>query len=86
MAEQKMPSEELIQKAMKCETPEQIIELAKTEDITLTKEEAEAFLAQLQDVELKSEDLQKAAGGHVNNCTKRSWKCWADCDCYLSEI
>ena len=37
MAEQKMPSKELIQKAQACEMPEQLIELAKTEDIELTK-------------------------------------------------
>lgn len=85
MAEQKMPSDELIQKAMKCETPEQIIELAKTEDISLTKEEATAFLAQMQDIELKSEDLQKAAGGNCLNCTGRSWSCWTKCDCYLGD-
>ena len=63
MAEEKMPSKELIQKAQDCETPEQLIELAKTEGIELTKEEAEAFLAQMQDVELDSENLDKVAGG-----------------------
>ena len=57
MAEQKMPSKELIKKAQECETP------AKTEDIELTKEEAEAYLAQMQDVELDSESLDKVAGG-----------------------
>lgn len=58
-----MPSNELIEKAQECETPEQLIELAKTEDIELTKEEAEAYLAQMQDVELDSESLDKVAGG-----------------------
>ena len=47
MAEQKMPSKELIQKAQDCETPEQLIELAKTEDIELTKEQADTYLAQI---------------------------------------
>ena len=70
--EQKMPSKELIQKAQDCETPEQLIELAKTEGIELTKEEAEAFLAQMQDVELDSENLDKVAGG----CDYITWKCW----------
>ena len=63
MAEKKMPSQELIEKAQKCETPEQIIELAKTEGIEITKEQAEAFLAQLQDVELTEEDGKAVAGG-----------------------
>ena len=40
------------EKAMECETPEQLIELAKTEGIELTKEQAEAYLSQLQDGEL----------------------------------
>ncbi len=63
MAEQKMPSKELIEKAQKCETPEQLIELAKTEGIEITKEQAEAYLAQLQDVELTAEDGKAVAGG-----------------------
>ncbi len=75
MAEQKMPSKELIEKAQKCQTPEQLIELAKTEDIELTLEQAKAYLAQLHDVELDGENLQKAAGGglfgrgKLNECT-----------------
>ena len=62
MAEPKI-TKELIQKAMACETPEEIIELAKTEGVTITKEEAEAFLEQAQDVELDSVKLGGVAGG-----------------------
>ena len=82
--EKKMPSNELIEKAQECETPEQLIELAKTEDIELTKEEAEAYLAQMQDVELDSESLDKVAGG--GPCERRSWKCWMACDCYSKGV
>ena len=83
MAEQKMPSKELIQKAQSCETPEQLIELAKTEGVELTKEQAEAFLAQMQDVELDSESLGKVAGGDWfgGPCRGQDWKCWADNHC-----
>lgn len=70
-----MSSKELIEKAQECETPEQLIELAKTEDIELTKEEAEAYLAQLQDVELDSENLEKVAGG----CGRKGWWMGGDC-------
>lgn len=77
MAEQKMPSKELIQKAQACETPEQLIELAKTEGIELTKEQAEAYLAQLQDIELDTENLDKVAGGM--GCPKQSLDCWLNC-------
>ena len=72
MAEQKMPSKELLQKAQACKTPEQLIELAKTEGIELTKEQAEAYLAQMQDVELDTESLDKVAGGE--DCPTN--KCW----------
>ena len=90
MAEPKI-TKELIQKAMACETPEQLIELAKAEGLTVTKEEAEAFIAQTQDVELDSVDLQAAAGGggcpikrqcNVRDCeyswsdTRPSADCW----------
>ena len=36
-------SEELIAKAMQCETPEQLVELAKTEGYDLTLDEAQAY-------------------------------------------
>ncbi len=73
MAEQKKPSKELIEKAQKCQTPEQIIELAKTEGIEITKEQAEAFLA--QDVELTAEDGKAVAGGfcHARGYTRKDW-------------
>ena len=65
-------SEEVIAKAMQCETPEQLIELAKSEGIELTLEEAEAYLAELDDVELDSKQLKSVAGGWCSN----------DCSCY----
>ena len=63
-AEQKANlSEEVIAKAMQCETPEQLVELAKSEGIELTLEEAEAYLAEMDDVELDSQQLKAIAGG-----------------------
>lgn len=67
MAELKI-TKELIEKAQECETPEQLMELAKAEGFTMTKEEAEAFLAQMQDVELDSADLKAVAGGDCTRC------------------
>ena len=72
MAEPKITKELL--KAMACETPEEFIELAKAEGFTVTKEEAEAFLAQTQDVELDSVDLKAAAGGASKGCG--GVRCW----------
>jgi len=54
---------EMIQKAMNCETAEELMELAREEGIELTKEEAEAYLAELEDFELDSTQLKSVAGG-----------------------
>ena len=56
-------TKEQIQKAMACETVEELMELAKSEGIELTKEEAEAYLAEMEDVELDEEALKQVAGG-----------------------
>ena len=55
----------MIAKAMQCETADELIALANSEGIELTKEEAEAYLAELEDFELDSDVLQKVAGGGV---------------------
>ena len=52
-----------IAKAMECKTPEELIALAKKEGIEITKEQAEAYLEELQNVELSHETLDKIAGG-----------------------
>ena len=56
-------TKEQIQKAMSCETAEELMELAKTVGVELTKEEAEAYLAEMEDVELDSDALKQVAGG-----------------------
>jgi predicted ribosomally synthesized peptide with nif11-like leader len=56
-------TKEMIEKAMQCETADELIALAKTGGYELTKEEAEAYMAELADVELDEEMLQKTAGG-----------------------
>ena len=61
-------SQELIAKAMQCETPEQLVELAKSEGIELTLDEAEAYLDEMDDIELDRQQLKAVAGGS-------SWVC-----------
>jgi len=56
-------TKEQIQKAMACETAEELMELAKAEGVELTKEEAEAYMAEMEDVELDSDALKQVAGG-----------------------
>ncbi len=51
-------------KAAKCETAEELIALAKANGIEITKDEAEAYLAELDNSELDAAELDKVAGGY----------------------
>ena len=55
---------ELIEKAMHCKNVEELMALAESEGISLTKEEAEAYLAEMEDVEVnvKSCTVREALG------------------------
>ena len=59
----KTVTKEFIEKAMACGNAAELMKLAETEGYSLTKDEAEAFLAELGDVELGDEVMEKAAGG-----------------------
>ena len=56
-------TKEQIEKAMACETAEELMAAAKAEGFDITKEEAEAYMAELADFELDEKTLAKAAGG-----------------------
>ena len=56
-------NKENLAKAMECKTPEELIELAKKYNIKITKEQAEAYLAELENVELDEKALDAVAGG-----------------------
>jgi len=56
-------SREQIEKALACETAEELMAAAKAEGFDITKDEAEAYMAELADFELDEETLKKAAGG-----------------------
>ena len=63
-------TKEMIMAAMKCKSADELIALAKTGGIELTKEEkeeAEAYLAELADFELDENQLKQVAGG-VKTC------------------
>ena len=65
-------TKEMIEKAMQCETADELIALAKSEGMELTKEEAEAYLAELDDFELDDAMLRNVAGGATDeDCTTR---------------
>ena len=52
-----------VAKAMQCKTADELMALAKGAGFDITKAEAEAYMAELADVELDEAQLQKAAGG-----------------------
>ena len=56
-------TKEQIAMAAKCQAPEELIELAKKTGVELTIEQAKAYLAELDDVELDIETFDKVAGG-----------------------
>ena len=69
-------TKEQIQKAMSCETTEDLIAIAKTMGHELTKDEAEAYLTELSDFELDNEALAKVAGGGCyTECNSERYHC-----------
>ena len=56
-------TKEQIENAMQCKDADELLALAKAEGFAITKEEAEAYMAELADVELDEEQLKNAAGG-----------------------
>ena len=55
-------------KMMACETADELMALAKAEGFDITKDEAEAYIAEMADYELGEATLKSAAGGAKGNC------------------
>ena len=64
---------EMIAKAMQCKTVDELMALAKAEGFEITKDEAEAYFAELADVELDEKTLRNVAGG---TCNLEGTSCW----------
>ena len=56
-------TKEMIAKALQSKSAEELIALAKSEGFELTKDEAEAYIAKLADVELDGREMKNVAGG-----------------------
>ncbi len=54
---------EILAKAITCETPEDLVKLAKEYGVELTAEEAQAYLDELDDIDITSAQLREVAGG-----------------------
>ena len=68
-------TKEILEKAANCKTADELIALAKTEGVEITKAEAESYLAELADYELDSKALDKVAGGSgcYSDCKAEAW-------------
>ena len=56
-------TKDMLEKAMKCQTADDLVALAKANGITLTKEEADAYMAEMDNMELDEDALDNVAGG-----------------------
>ena len=56
-------TKEMIEKAMTCQTADDLIALAKDNGIDITREEAESYLDELDNMELDTDTLAHVAGG-----------------------
>ena len=63
-------TKEQIKKAMACKDADELMAAAQTEGIDLTKEEVEAYMAEMADVELDEETLKKRRAVGVTTFTK----------------
>ena len=70
-------TKEMIRKAMQCKDADELMALAKANGFDITKDEAEAYMVEMADVELDGEQLKSVAGGHDYFC----WHCPTDFDC-----
>ena len=53
----------MIMKAMQCKDADELMALVTGSGIDITREEAEAYMAELDDYELDSTELKNVAGG-----------------------
>ena len=67
-------TKEMLAKAVQCRNADELIVLAKTRGMEMTREEAEAYMAELADFELDADTLQNVAGGGCySDCKAEAW-------------
>ena len=70
-------TKDMIRKAMQCKDADELMALAKANGFDITKDEAEAYMTEMADVELDGDVLKSVAGGHDYFC----WHCPTDFEC-----
>ena len=68
-------TKEMLEMALECKTPEELIELAKKAGVELTLEQAEAYLKELDDMELDADTLDNVAGGQKGGGGPMKYSC-----------
>ena len=53
----------ILDKAFKCESADELMAMAKAEGYEITKDEAEAYMAEMDNMELDEDALDNVAGG-----------------------
>ena len=67
-------TKEMLAKAVQCRNADELIALAKTRGMEMTREEAEAYMTELADFELDADTLQNVAGGGCySDCKAEAW-------------
>ena len=76
-------TKEMVKKALRCKDADELLALAKSEGYEMTREEAEAYMAEINDFQLDDEAMKAVAGGGktcymVDGC---AFKCGTLKDC-----
>ena len=59
----------ILDKALKCESAEELMAMAKAEGYEITKDEAEAYMAEMDNMELDNAALDNVAAGYCHRTT-----------------
>ena len=60
-------TKDMVKQALKCKDTDELLALAKSQDYEMTREEAEAYMAEINDFQLDDEAMKAVAGG-VKTC------------------
>lgn len=73
-------TKEQIRKAMDCKTADELLALAKSEGVELSRDQAEEYIAQYGERKLTDEELAQVAAANEHSCPQDCMKCPNLCD------